>query len=78
MSKATCNWHNPDKTGKYSCARFESPDGKQTIDMYFNGAQITLRMEVDGAEVAHMKYPINFCPVCGERVRTEAVPGAFD
>lgn len=78
MSKKTCDWHNPDEQGRYSCARFESPDGKQAIDMYFNGAQITLRMEAEGAEVAHMKYPVNFCPICGERVRMEAVPGETD
>ena len=78
MGKGTCNWHNPDKTGKYFCARFESPDGKQVIDMYFNGAQITLRMEVDGVEAARMKCPINYCPVCGERVGMERVSGAVD
>lgn len=72
MSKAKCNWHSPDETGKYYRGRFESPDGKKTVDMYFNGAQITLRMEEDGAEVAHMHAPINFCPYCGERVRMEA------
>ena len=65
-----CNWHNPDKEGKYSCARFESPDGKQTIDMYFNGAQITLHMELGGTEAVQMNYPINFCPVCGRKFDT--------
>ena len=71
MNKEKCNWHNPDKEGKYSCARFESPDGKETIDMYFNGAQITLPMELGGTEAVQMNYPINFCPVCGEPFRTQ-------
>lgn len=70
--KPRCRWHQPDGKGQYSFARFENPAGGQTIDMFFNGAQITLRMKLNGAEVAHMNYPINFCPVCGERVRMEA------
>ena len=78
MSKETCSWHKPDEQGRYSCARFENPEAQQAIEMFFNGAQITLRMEMDGAEVAHMKYPINYCPICGEQVRREPVPGETD
>lgn len=78
MSKGACNWHKPDEQGRYACVQFENPAAHQAVNMFFNGAQITLRMEFDGEEVAHMKYPINFCPLCGERVRMEAVPGETD
>lgn len=72
MSKTTCNWHNPDKSGKCSHVRFEHPDGKQAINMYFSGAQITFRMELEGSEFAQMSFPINYCPMCGEKIRREA------
>ena len=73
-----CLWCKPDSEGRYSTAMFEHPNGTQRLLMFFNGGQITLRMEVDGQEAAHMHYPINYCPMCGQRVRMEAVPGETD
>lgn len=64
-----CTWCKPDGEGRYSMALFEHPEGQQKILMFFNGAQITLRMQIDGQEVAQMRYPINYCPICGQRVR---------
>ena len=72
MSAETCRWHNPDEQGRYTCARFWNPKTNQGISMFFNGAQITLRLEMDNTEIAHMNHPIYFCPMCGERVRLEA------
>ena len=64
-----CNWHNPDGNGKYNYARFENPQENECIAMAFTGAQIVLKIEKQGAVKASMQFPINFCPVCGERVR---------
>lgn len=69
---AGCAWCHPDERGQYSAAAFVNPNGKEKIVMFFNGAQATLTFEAEGAEVAHMAAPINFCPMCGRRVRMEA------
>lgn len=67
----SCDWHKPDERGQYSYAKFRNPKMKQVLNMFFSGGQITLRMEQDDAIIAQMQQQINFCPMCGERVRLE-------
>ena len=67
-----CKWCNPDENGQYSANQFANPNGSQKILMFFNGAHVTLSLEEAGRETAHMVAPINYCPVCGRRVRLEA------
>lgn len=68
----TCNWHTPDKTGKYTSVVFKNPGGEQAIDMFLYGGKITIIMEQENAEIAQMNFPINYCPMCGEKIRREA------
>ncbi len=67
----SCDWCKPDEHGQYSYAKFRNPKTKQVLNMFFSGGQITLRMEQDDAIIAQMQQQINFCPMCGERVRLE-------
>ena len=69
----SCTWCNPDENGQYSAADFRNPNGKQRLLMFFNGAQATLTLETESEGMAqHMTLPINYCPMCGRRVRLEA------
>jgi len=70
----TCRWCIPDENGQYSAAEFRNPNGQQRIVLFFNGAEASLTMETEGDSTTHyMRTPINYCPMCGRRVRTEAV-----
>ena len=75
MNGQGCGWHKSDERGQYKMAVFGAPEGKEQIVMAFVGAQVNLDMVIDGQTGAHMGFPINYCPVCGERVRMEAVHG---
>ena len=68
--EARCKWCHPDENGNYNAARFESPDQKGLITLFFGGAAIAIDMNV-GTEHALLKLDISFCPMCGRRVRAE-------
>ena len=68
--EARCKWCNPDENGQYNAARFESPDQKGQVTIFFGGAELNVDLNF-GTEHAMLKMEIFFCPVCGRRVRSE-------
>lgn len=68
--EARCKWCHPDENGNYSAARFESPDQKGMVTLFFGGAAAAIDMNF-GTEHAMLKFDIFFCPMCGRRLRAE-------
>lgn len=73
MDKEICSWHRTDWRGQHSVGTFRHPDGKTKMQIAYIGAQVTIDLSQDGAQTIRMTTPINFCPICGERVRLEVV-----
>ena len=68
--EAMCRWCHPDENGQYSAAKFESPDQKSVVMLFFGGAGITVDMNA-GTEHALLKLDINYCPMCGRNLTAE-------
>jgi len=68
--EAMCKWCHPDENGQFSAARFESPDQKGQVLVFFGGAELNVDLTM-GTEHAMLKMGIFFCPMCGRRIRAE-------
>ena len=68
--ESRCKWCHPDENGQFSAARFESPDQKGQVLVFFGGAELNVDLTM-GTEHAMLKMGIFFCPMCGRRIRAE-------
>lgn len=69
-----CSWCNPNDDGMYSAACFDGKIDEENarIRIFVYGGQMNIEIDkpVDKA-LCRVSLPINFCPICGNRLRNE-------
>ena len=64
-----CPWCNPDENGKYNAHQFMRADQKSKITIFYNGGQLNLVLQEEGAPTVNVNCDIYFCPMCGRKMR---------
>jgi NADH pyrophosphatase NudC (nudix superfamily) len=68
-AKSECMYHKPNREGKRCSLEFSAGEEATKFRLHFTDAKVTLELILKGKSIVEMSNPIQFCPMCGARLR---------